>query len=72
MANKLYFDFKIYHSLTSFSQNCIYFASIFSFKAASFQYCMYRQIKCDIQLYKLNIGIGPSIFELELHIGMEL
>ena len=72
MAEQLYLDFKIYHGLTSFSQNCIYLANASPSKVASPQCCIYKQIKCDKQLCKYNINIRSSIFKLEFCMGVNL
>lgn len=35
-------------------------------------YYIYRQIKCDIKLYKYNIDIRLSSYKLDLYIGIDL
>ena len=71
MADQLYFDFKIYHYLTSFSWNYICLTSASSSKKASLRCCIYRQVKRDIQLYKYNISTRLSIFKFELYIRLD-
>ena len=70
-ADQLYLDFKIYHSFSGVSQNCICIVSASSSKVASPRCHKYKRIKYDIKWCKYNIGIRTNVFKCELCIGVD-
>ena len=66
---KKYLDF--HDIFIDFSKYSVYFVISFFSKGYSSWYPTYRWVKCDIQLYKYNMGIRLSVYGLARNISID-